>query len=193
MLEQLLQFDQQLFLAVNEGLSNPVFDFLMPYLRNKLFWIPLYFFLIIFLTRNYGKWGLLCVVALVVTFAFSDFFSASIIKPAVERLRPCNDLSFKNEFQPRVACGSGFSFPSTHATNHFAIAMFLVGTFYSKWKPIAPLALFWAFSIAFAQVYVGVHYPIDVITGAILGCIIGYLTSSVFLTLKFEKQWRSGN
>jgi membrane-associated phospholipid phosphatase len=71
--------------------------------------------------------------------------------------------------------------------------MFLVGTFYARWKWIAPLAFLWAFSVAFAQVYVGVHFPVDVTFGAFLGCIIGYLTSTVFLTFKFEKSWKSGS
>ena len=193
MFEQLIQLDHQIFFAINKGLSNSFFDWIMPLLRNKYFWIPLYAFLIIFLPRNYGKWGWLCLLFIIITFGLCDFFSASVVKPAFERLRPCNDISIKDELNALVHCGSGFSFPSTHATNHFGIAMFLVGTFYSRWKWIAPLAFGWAFSIAFAQVYVGVHFPIDVITGAILGCIIGYITSSVFLTIKFEKAWKSGN
>lgn len=193
MFEQILQLDQALFIAINKGLSNPFFDWLMPLLRNKYFWVPLYLFLIIFLTRNYGKWGFFCIVFMLITFAVSDYTSASIIKPAFERLRPCNDPMLKSEMNAVVGCGSGFSFPSSHATNHFGIAMFLIGTFYARWKWISPLALFWAFSICFAQVYVGVHYPVDVISGAILGCIIGYLTSTIFLTLKMEKQWKSGS
>jgi undecaprenyl-diphosphatase len=193
MLEQLIEFDQQVFFAINKGLSNPFFDWIMPYLRERYFWAPLYLFLIVFLPRNYGKWGWMCLLFLVLTFGICDFFSASIMKPAVERLRPCNDIELKSEINTRVTCGSGFSFPSTHATNHFGMAMFIAGTFYSKWKWIVPLAFLWAFSIAFAQVYVGVHFPVDVTTGALLGCLIGYITSSVFLTFKFEKQWRPGN
>ena len=193
MFEQILQLDQQLFIAINEGLSNPFFDWIMPFLRNRVFWTPLYLFLVIFLTRNYGKWGLICIVFMLLTFAITDYFSASIIKPAFERLRPCNDIAIKNELNAIVDCGTGFSFPSTHATNHFGIAMFLILTFYQRWKWIIPLALFWAFSIAFAQVYVGVHYPTDVLTGAILGCLIGYITSTIFKTIKVEKVWKSGN
>ncbi len=193
MFDHLIQIDQQIFFFINKDLSNSFFDWLMPFLRNKYFWTPLYLFLIIFLARNYGKWGVTCLLFIVLTFGLCDFFSASVVKPAFERLRPCNDISLKGEINSRVACGSGFSFPSTHATNHFGIAMFLVGTFYSRWKWIAPLALFWAFSVAFAQVYVGVHFPIDVLTGALLGCLIGYLTSTVFLTLKIKKEWKSGN
>ncbi len=193
MFEYLLQFDEQLFFAINKGLSNPFFDWIMPYIRNRYFWAPVYLFLIVFLPRNYGKSGWICLLFLLLTFAVADFFSASVIKPAVQRLRPCNDITLKNEVDARVGCGVGFSFPSTHATNHFAIAMFLVGTFYSRWRMIAPIAFIWAFSIIFAQVYVGVHFPSDVLSGAILGCIIGYITSTLFLTLKINAEWKAGN
>lgn len=193
MFENLIHFDQQLFFFINKGLSNPFFDWIMPFLRNRYFWSPLYLFIIVFLARNYGKWGWICLLFIVITFGLSDYFSASVVKPTVERLRPCNDLSIKDEINSLVACGTGFSFPSTHATNHFGIAMFLAVTFYSRWKWIVPLAFLWAFSVAFAQVYVGVHFPIDVLTGALLGCMIGYITSSVFLTLKINKEWKSGN
>lgn len=193
MFEHLIQLDQQLFIAINKGLSNPFFDWIMPLLRNRYFWAPLYLFLIIFLPRNYGKWGWFCLAGILITFGLCDYFSASIVKPAFERLRPCNDVALKDEINMLVSCGKGFSFPSSHATNHFGIAMFLVGTFYSRWKWIAPLAFLWAFSISFAQVYVGVHYPVDVLSGALLGCIIGYIISSVFLTLKPNQKWQPGN
>jgi len=193
MFEHLIQFDQQLFIAINKGMSNPFFDWIMPLLRNRYFWAPLYLFLIIFLPRNYGKWGWFCLAFILITFGLCDYFSASVVKPAFERLRPCNDVTLKDEINSLVSCGKGFSFPSTHATNHFGIAMFLFGTFYSRWKWIAPLAFLWAFSISFAQVYIGVHYPIDVLSGALLGCIIGYIISSVFLTIKPNNKWQPGN
>jgi membrane-associated phospholipid phosphatase len=193
MFEQLIELDQQVFFWINKDLANPFFDWIMPYLRNRYFWSPLYLFLIVFLAKNYEKRGWMCILFLLLTFAICDYFSASVIKPAVERLRPCNDLNINDEMISRVTCGSGFSFPSTHATNHFGIAMFLVGVFYSKWRWIAPLAFAWAFSVALAQVYVGVHFPIDVTTGALLGCVIGYVTSTLFLTFNFKKEWKAGS
>ncbi|RYD69937.1 MAG: phosphatase PAP2 family protein, partial [Sphingobacteriales bacterium] len=84
----------------------------------------------------------------------------------------------------RVPCGSGYSFPSAHATNHFAIAIFLIFVFYSKWKPVLPLGLFWAFIISFSQIYVGVHYPVDTMVGALLGTTIGLITASIYKKLQ---------
>ena len=181
MLEQLIHYDQELFLLINQVFSNVFFDWLMPILRNPYTWAPLYLFLIIFLIRNYKKKGMVMLVFFILTFALADSISSSLIKPEVMRIRPCNDVVFKDQVKLRVRCGSGYSFPSSHATNHFALGVFLLVIFRKRWKPIIWLSLGWAASISFAQIYVGVHYPIDIIAGAILGSIIGIFTASVFL------------
>ncbi|HEY1024840.1 MAG TPA: phosphatase PAP2 family protein, partial [Sphingobacteriaceae bacterium] len=175
------------------GLSNPFFDWLMPYLRNRYFWIPLYLFLVIFFVMNYKKAGIAITLFLLITFGISDYSASSVVKPAFERLRPCNDPVFKTEVNTRIACGSGYSMPSSHAANHFAIAVFLITLFYRRWKWILPLALLWATAISFAQIYVGVHYPFDVLIGGILGSIVGYLTATIFIATQAEKKWNSGN
>jgi len=193
MFDQLIQLDHQAFLGINQGLANPFFDWIMPLLRNRFFWIPLYFFLIVFLARHYKKFGWICVLFLLITFAISDFVSASMIKPIFERLRPCNEIGFREDIRSLVHCGGGFSFPSSHATNHFAIGVFLIVVFAHRWKPIIPLALGWAFSISFAQVYVGVHFPIDVTVGALLGSLVGYVVGSTFLTLYMKQIWNTGS
>jgi len=193
MLDQIIQFDHELFTAINRGLSNSFFDWLMPLLRNRFLWSPLYLFIIIFLVRNYKKDGVICILFLLITFGMADFFSSTVLKHAFERLRPCNEPGFNAEVIARVACGSGFSFPSTHATNHFAIATFLIIIFYKRFKWILPLGLLWAFSIGFAQIYVGVHFPVDITAGALLGCMIGYITGTIFFTVRSEQKWHSGN
>lgn len=193
MLEKIIQFDQNLFFAINHGLSNPFFDWLMPALRNRFFWTPLYLFMAIFFIRNYGKKGWLMLIFLGLTFGLTDFFSSSILKPAVERLRPCNDPEIKADVKNIIACGTGFSFPSSHASNHFALAVFLILLFYHKWKLILPIALFWAASVSFAQIYVGVHYPLDIISGAIIGGMIGYVMITILLSTKAFRQWKPGN
>lgn len=192
MLEQLIQFDQEFFLAINQGLSNSFFDRVMPLLRNRFFWAPLYLFLVVFFLRNYRRKGWLMIIFFLLTFAVTDYLNSGVLKPIFERLRPCNDPFMKPELNIRVRCGSGFSFPSSHAANHFALGMFLITAFYHRWKWILPLALLWAFSISFAQVYVGVHYPLDVLAGGILGSIIGYITGTVFLTFFSDKIWKPG-
>ncbi|RYG20195.1 MAG: phosphatase PAP2 family protein [Chitinophagaceae bacterium] len=134
--------------------------------------------------KQYKKQGYGIILGLLITFAISDIVASRIIKPSVQRVRPCNEISLTNTIIRRVPCGSGYSFPSAHATNHFAIALFLIGLFYRKWRLILPIAVIWAALIAFAQIYVGVHYPIDTLFGAILGTCIGLLTSFIYKKLQ---------
>lgn len=179
----LLQLDEYLFHLVNAGCQNAFFDWLMPLLRSKYTWAPLYVFVGSFLLINYQKQGLFLAMALVITVAMSDNLSSRIIKKSVQRLRPCKVLEPQRDMYLRVPCGSGYSFPSTHATNHFAIATLLFLTLGSVFKWTKPILIVWAASIAFAQVYVGVHYPFDVAAGAMLGVLVGwgiYLLCSFF-------------
>jgi len=189
----LIQLDQSLFIAINKGLSNPFFDWLMPFLRNRYLWTPLYLFISIFLVRNYGRLGWRILLFFALSFAVADYFSSSIVKPAFARLRPCNDPEMKSEINTLIACGSGYSFPSTHAANHFALAVFLTSMFYRRWKAILPLAILWAASVSFAQIYVGVHYPFDILAGAVIGGMIGYCLSAVLLSTQSFKKWNPGN
>jgi membrane-associated phospholipid phosphatase len=184
MIANLHEFDVDLFLKIHRGLSNGFFDWFMPLMRNRYLWAPLYLFIIIFCFKEYKKKGWYIIGMLLLTFALGDLIASRVIKPLVARLRPCNDISLADQIIHRVPCGSGYSFPSAHATNHFGIAVFLIMVFYPRWKPILPLGLAWAFIISFAQVYVGVHYPVDVISGAILGTTIGLLTGSLYKKLQ---------
>lgn len=181
MLEYLTEIDKIVFLSINQGLSNPFFDFLMPILRNPYTWAPLYLFILIFAIKNYKKRGIIMILFFLLSFGLGDMISASVIKPQVMRVRPCNDVPFKEQVKVRVRCGSGYSMPSSHATNHFAMGVFLLMVFRKRWKPIIWLSILWAASISFAQIYVGVHYPGDVLVGTLLGILIGLFTSSIFL------------
>lgn len=129
----------------------------------------------------------------IISFGIADYSSASIIKPAVERLRPCREPGFSEQVNLLVNCGSGHSFPSSHAANHFALALFFIVLFHKRSKWIVPLALLWAASISFAQVYVGVHFPIDVTVGGLLGACIGFLLALLFLKIRPATTWKSGN
>lgn len=190
MLQHIIDFDRHLFYLINHGLTNPFFDKVMPWLRTPRNWIPLYVIISAFCLWKYRIWGLAIMIGIGLSAGFADFTSASIIKPAVHRLRPCQDPVTAPTDNLRVTCGSGLSFPSTHATDHFAMAFFIAMVFYKRWRWIWLWALLWAASISFAQVYVGVHYPVDVSCGAIYGCLCGWLLYWVYkqvtVTYKFE-------
>ncbi|MBN8677806.1 MAG: phosphatase PAP2 family protein [Chitinophagales bacterium] len=181
MLEMLQQLDVRLFQWINTGLANPVFDVLLPWCREKWFWAPVYWFIAAFSLINYGKKGWIIILGLVLAAGVADFTSSTLIKKNVQRLRPCNDPQRVEQIILRVPCGSGYSFTSSHAANHFAAAVFMIGVFgrFRKW--IKPMALSWAASIAISQVYVGVHYPGDVSAGALLGILLGW---GVYLAMR---------
>lgn len=193
MLKSIIELDQTLFFAVNDGLSNPFFDLVMPLVRERLMWIPLYVFLAFILIKKYKKYGLLIIACFLFSFGLADYSTASIIKPVVQRLRPCNDTLINVHVRNLVPCGSGYSFPSSHAANHFAMGIFLIVMFYHRWKWIMPLALLWAFIISFAQVYVGVHFPIDVTVGGLIGGGIGFGIGTILKKKISSRLWKSGN
>jgi undecaprenyl-diphosphatase len=171
--EFLLNFDRTLFHFINHDLGNPVFDWLMPILRNPKTWIPLYIFIILFCIWNYKKQGVAIVLFMAISAGLANFTADTLLKASFKRIRPCSDPAVSKTDVLRIACGTGYSFPSIHATDHFAMAVFISLVFCKKWKWIWIVATLWATLIAFAQVYVGVHYPVDVICGGLYGAVVG--------------------
>ena len=184
---ELLAFDLELFHLINGEWHHPFFDAVIPWWRHKLFWMPFYLFLLSFLAINFGKKGLLVIVCLVATLGAADFVSSTIIKKSIQRTRPCNERVLDGKVRELVRCGHGYSFTSSHAANHTAIAFFLIFTIASLFKWIKIPLFLWAFSIGYSQIYVGVHYPLDVIGGMLVGFIIGLLGAEIcrMLMLRF--------
>lgn len=181
LLHKLEQWDQWLFIQVNNHQSNSFFDAIMPYIRNSFFWAPVYLFLFFFIVINFKKnrwwWVIffLCIVSL------TDMTSSRLVKEAFERLRPCRDPDFFQHVRLLVnSCSGGYSFTSSHAANHFGMATFMFLTLrpvIGKW---IWLVFAWAAIIGYAQVYVGVHYPFDVLGGAAIGFAFGWVFGSFF-------------
>jgi membrane-associated phospholipid phosphatase len=182
-MEQLIAADQFLFELINGQAHNAVLDWLMPIWREKSTWIPLYIALAVFVGYKYRLQGLYLVLALLLAVGLADTVSSKIIKPSVHRLRPCNDPALKGEVKLLVHCGSGYSFTSSHASNHFAVAAFLSLTLGLHYRRIRWPLYLWAASIALGQVYVGVHFPLDIFIGAILGVIIGNIVAKTYLRM----------
>jgi undecaprenyl-diphosphatase len=173
-METLLHWDTALFHWINSGWTNPVFDVLMPFARNKYAWIPLYILCLSWILFNFSTRNVAYIFLFVSVSIFaSDTISSKLIKYQVMRPRPCHEQQMEPQMILRVNCGSGYSFTSSHAANHFCLAAFLVtlfGRYMKQWKHFWWL---WAALISLAQVYVGVHYPLDILGGALLGMIIG--------------------
>jgi membrane-associated phospholipid phosphatase len=174
----IIQIDIAIFEWVNNNLSSMLFDMVLPWMREPYFWLPLYTFIIAFVFFNYGAKAYWFVLFLVLTAGSADLISSRVVKNSIKRLRPCNTENVI--VTERVHCGSGYSFTSSHAANHFAVATFLVMTFGQHFKKIKPYCWTWAAIIGFSQIYVGVHFPLDILGGAILGLIIGQIWAILF-------------
>jgi undecaprenyl-diphosphatase len=177
--QQLLHLDYQLTFLVNREMVHPVLDDLFLFLRESIFHIPLYFFIIIFSFQVFGKKAIWWVLGAISLIALCDLLSSHVIKAYFNRPRPCRDpfMAGQIRFLARY-CGANGSFTSSHAVNHFAFATYVASTMrgISKWFN---LLFVWAFVIAYAQVYVGVHYPSDVLVGAFLGIVFGLVGAQI--------------
>ncbi len=189
----LQNFNINYFYKINKQWTNVFFDFIMPLLRESIIWVPLYLFLIVFAYKNFGKKGLYWVAAAAVTVIISNFISSDVLKPLYDMPRPCRDANLEPSAILRISrCPGSGGFTSSHATNHFALATFIFLTL----KHIATWAkwfFLWAFSICYAQVYVGVHYPIDVIGGAFVGICIAIFTAQIFNAVNGLLQLKPNN
>ena len=178
--ELVVYYDHVAWYYLNTQWHTPFFDCVVPFLRNPWFWAPLYLFLGLFIPAKFGRKGMIWCLFFLVSFILSDQVSATLLKPHFHRLRPCNNPYLASVIHLIVPCGGLYGFPSSHAANHFSIGIFTAMTMGKMAKWIWPVAILWAGIVAFAQVYVGVHYPLDVTCGALLGCMIGISTGALY-------------
>jgi len=171
--ENLIQFDTSLFYFFNVKLQNGIFDFLMPILTNLDYWrIPLGMMVVLLLIFG-KKRGRIAVLLLVVGIALSDQLCNNVLKPLIQRIRPCNVLE---EIHLLVNCTRAYSFPSSHAMNIFT-GCILFSYSYPKSKVIL---LIIAVLVSYSRIYVGVHYPFDVLAGVILGIFCAFIIITLF-------------
>lgn len=168
--------DQYLFVQVNSGLAHPLGDWFFQLMRNKYTWVPMYAALLFFILRRDMRSGLFFFLFCALGILLSDQVASSVFKPFFHRLRPCQleDPSFPVRLV-LAHCGSGYSFVSAHAANHFMLSGLLFFYFRSRQIRYSGLWFGWAAAIAFSQIYVGVHYPGDVLAGAIWGLAVAVL------------------
>jgi membrane-associated phospholipid phosphatase len=179
MIDWLVNLDTQLFLYLNNVLANPVFDRVMPIITND--WVlRVVFLIIVVLLAIFGKrQGRVVALLCIVTVALSDQVSSHLIKPLITRVRPCHVVS---DVHLLVACSQGLSFPSSHAANSFAIATLISLSFRRRiW-----LYLTIAGVVSYSRIAVGVHYPFDVLAGALVGVLCATV---VFAVYQYTSAW----
>lgn len=171
-LDTILSLDKELFVYLN-GLGNENWDTFWMTVTNQLSWIPLYILFLILIFKQLGwKKGLILVVFSALLVTFSDQFS-NLMKNSFERLRPNRDPSI-NEFIRILKNNKSFSFISGHATTSTAVTLFMHLTL-RKYYKYTLLFFIWPILFAYSRIYIGVHFPLDIICGALFGMLIGLL------------------
>lgn len=174
MINFLYNIDVSIFYFINVTLANPATDFLMPFITERNHWMIFFVIMWFAMVIKGGKRGRIAAVLILICIAVSDQTSSVLIKNIFDRVRPCNVLQGVHLLVP---CSSSFSFPSSHAVNHFA-GSYLLSHFYPEYK----VALYIGSSlIAISRVFVGVHYPSDVVGGIIIGLLIGFIILQLWL------------
>jgi undecaprenyl-diphosphatase len=178
--EQLQHFDTELFLLMNEK-HNAFFDVIMFWASDKLFWIPFYAVLLFFLIKIYKKFSAYILLAIGITVGLSDQIASGLIKNSVKRLRPSHEPSLMPLIHlSKAGPGGMYGFVSSHSANAFGLLAFLFFLLPSKYKWLKIILFCWALLVSYSRIYNGVHYPSDVIGGAIVGILSGGLVGMIF-------------
>jgi len=181
-LQILNDLDQVLFIWINQS-HSPFWDKVMVTASDKFFWIPFYAALLLLLVYHFKKKTYLLLVAIALAIAAADSFSSAFLKPFVARLRPCHDAALANSINIVDGCGGKFGFVSSHAANSFALAIIIALVLPPKYNYLKLILFFWAVIVSYSRVYLGVHYPGDVLGGALLGLLTGSLAWYFFKLL----------
>jgi undecaprenyl-diphosphatase len=180
MLETLTRTDQQWLLWLN-GHHSPFFDWLMYAASGRFEWIPLYLGILAFIIRKYRWKSVWIILAIVMLITLTDQ-AGNLLKNSVKRLRPCRD--------PQIGylvhlvhnyCGGAYGFISAHAANSFGLATFVSLIGKNRWVTLG--MFFWAILVSYSRIYLGAHYPGDVICGALLGSALAWIIQQITFRL----------
>ncbi|UJH66843.1 phosphatase PAP2 family protein [Allomuricauda sp. SCSIO 65647] len=179
MLEHLVQLDQEVFLFLN-GLGTETWDGFWMFMTNSKSAIPLYLVLLVLAYRTFRlKKTVLILIAVALLITCTDQLS-NFFKYGVQRLRPCHDPEISEIMRlVKSYCGGKFAYFSAHAANSFAVASFFAFLFRRRIKYLGILLMIWAGLVAYSRIYIGVHYPLDVLTGMFVGVLFGWVFSKL--------------
>ncbi|CAN5919365.1 lipid A 4'-phosphatase [soil metagenome] len=185
MIEQLAEWDREWFIFFN-SYHHPFWDTFMTYMSSRIFWVPMYMVILSYLIYFYRRQSILMIGAILVAVSLADLISYRFFKPYFGRLRPCYDESLAEVIHIVDGCGGRFGFLSSHAATTFAFAATLCLLLDRRYWVYKGFILLWASVISFSRIYLGVHYPGDVLAGALLGILLGLL-ATYFYRLAFNR------
>ncbi len=170
-MEKILELDRDIFLALNDSFRSPFMDQLMTFLSSTYAWVPLYLLLLYLLIRHYRQQSWIWLLAIALTILLADQITSTFMKPFFERLRPSQDPSIFDRVNiVNGYRGGRFGFASSHAANTFGIAT-LMWLVLKRYRPWIGLLLLWTLLVGYTRVYLGVHYPGDIVAGFAVGFI----------------------
>ena len=169
-MEEIILEDKQAMIFLN-NLGSSTFDPFWILVSEKWFWIPLYVIFLYFLYKNFNKKSLFYILLFIALGITASDQIANIFKFGFERLRPCHDPSLEGLLR-EVKCGGKFGFYSAHSSNSFFVATYLTILLGKKIKQLPYFLFVWAAIVAYSRVYLGMHFPGDLIVGAIMGILL---------------------
>lgn len=189
MLEELERLDQKLFLQLN-GLHQDWLDPIMIALSEPIYSAPIFIFIFYHLKSKYGmRVAIYSLFGLALVITLCDGISDKIFKDGFQRWRPCKNLLVGPQtYLPQPCPGGWYSFVSGHATTFFGMAVFN-GLLVRERKIVVAILLIWASVVAYSRIYLGVHYPADIVGGAILGTFLAWLVYRFFINLSKNLSW----
>lgn len=183
-MDKILELDRKLFMELNSNFHNPWLDQFMWFLSSTAAWIPLYLILLYLLVKNFKQETWMVLVAIGLTILIADQVTSTIMKPFFERLRPSHEpalldtVNIVNQYR-----GGKYGFASSHAANTFGIST-LIWFILRVYRPWIALLFFWPLAVGYTRIYLGVHYPGDILAGFFVGFLAAVAAYFFWLLLK---------